>query len=169
MQAQIRYLVQVECEPSPQQYAAEVVAELRRCFAVFDYHAQGPRLTVELRYGHAVADGAFKDLADLLIDALERRQLRLCSGVINRIEKNSLGSGAARLVKELCLRPVDAGDIGPALPASGSLVKAARHVVQTIGGPRLVPVMYFHRDVFLDLMLASKTRRIAMNPAAQPN
>ena len=169
MQAQIRYLVQVECKPSPRQCAAEIVDELRRCFAVFDYQCQGPMLTVELRYGHAVADGAFKDLADLLIDALERRQLRLCFGVIHRIEKNTIGSGAARLVKELSGRTMDAGDGSPARPAAGSLVQAARHVVQTIGGPRLVPVMYFHRDVFLDLMLASKTRRIAMNPAAQPN
>ena len=158
MQEQIRYLVQVECQPSPYGCAAEIVEELGRCFTIFDYKCEGPRLTLELRSGHALADGAFKDLADLLIEALDRRQLRLCSGVINRVERSHLGAGAGRLVKELCGRALETGEGALGFLADGTVRRTAREM---LGGTRLVPVMYFHRDVVLDLLLAAKSRRAA--------
>ena len=37
------------------------------------------------------------------------------------------------------------------------------------GETRLVPVMYFYREVILDLMLAGKARHLAANPVTGSN
>ena len=166
MEEQIRYLVQAECLPAPAGHAEAIVGELRRCFSVSDYKCDGSLLTLELRSGHQLADGAFKDLADLLIEALNRRQLRLRSGVINRVEKDPLGSRAGRLIKEIYGRALETGEGAFAFLTGGSVIKTAKEMIV---GTRLVPVMYFHRDVILDLALAAKTRRMSMSPATKAN
>ena len=94
---------------------------------------------------------------------MSEQNLRLRSGVINRVEKNSLSAAVGSFGKELSCRIMgtSAGLFG--FLAGGSLERITGGL---LGGTRLVPVMYFHRDVILDLMLTAKSRQLAVNPVA---
>jgi hypothetical protein len=37
-----------------------------------------------------------------------------------------------------------------------------------LGGTRLVPVMFFYGEVFIDLVLSAKARRLAMRTVPEP-
>ncbi len=166
MSETFKYVVQVECEPWPAAYAGEIVQSLRQCFNVSRYSCSGDLLTVEVVSGHALANGVFKDLADAVIDALNTNQLRLRSGVINRVHQNPLGSLLGVLTRNLSRGGLIAGAAVVGVLIGLSLLKIAGG---TQAGGRLVPVMYFHREVVLDLFLASRSRRIAVKPAMESN
>ena len=75
MSETFKYVVQVDCDPSPATHAAEIVESLQNRFNISQHSCSGATLTVELAYGHPLANGVFKDLADALLDALAARQL----------------------------------------------------------------------------------------------
>ena len=160
MEGYIKYLVQAQCQPSPVGHEQEIVRSLSQGFNVKECSCDNTGLTLELRSNHPLADGAFKDLADLLIEALTKQNLRLRAGVINRVEKNSLSTVVSAFGKELSGRVMGTRAGMFSFQAGGSLKRIAGGV---FGGTRLVPVMYFHRDVILDLMLGAKSRQLAMN------
>jgi hypothetical protein len=161
-----KYVVQVDCEPSPAPHAAEIVDSLQDRFNISQHSCSGATLTVELAYGHPLANGVFKDLADALIDALTDRKLELRSGVINRVQQNWLATLIGALNRKLSrgARLTGAAVLGMFIGLS--LVKATGG---SLGGSRLVPVMYFHQDVVLDLMLSAKARHIPGSRALESN
>lgn len=156
-----KYQIKAECEPSPAQYAGGIVEALRSVFNLTGYECSGDSLTVELESSHPLADGVFKDLADALIDQLTARGLRLRSGVINRVDHNPLGTFMGALGRQL---PQKALYTGAAVCEKLTGFPVARSRGGTLSGGRLVPVMFFHRDVVLDLLLSAKSRRTAANP-----
>ena len=166
MSETFKYVVQVDCEPSPAPHAAEIVDSLQDRFNISQHSCSGATLTVELAYGHPLANGVFKDLADALIDALTDRKLELRSGVINRVQQNWLATLIGALNRKLSrgARLTGAAVLGMFIGLS--LVKAAGGL---LGGSRLVPVMYFHQDVVLDLMLSAKARHIPGSRALESN
>lgn len=167
MEGYIKYLVQAQCQPSPVGHEEEIVQSLSQNFNVKKCSCDSAGLTLELGYHHPLADGAFKDLADLLIDVLAERKLRLHSGVINRVEKSSLSTVVGAFNKGISGRVLETSDlVFNFLTGGGSLKKIAGGV---FGETRLVPVMYFYREVILDLMLAGKARHMEMNPATGTN
>lgn len=166
MEGHIKYLVQAQCQPSPAGREEEIVRSLGRNFDVKECTCDSTGLTLELRSNHHLADGAFKDLADLLIEALDDHNLRLRTGVINRVERNSLSTAVGDISRELSVKEPEESLAGACRLAGGSLKKLAWGV---LGKTRLVPVMYFHRDTLLDLMLASKARSLAMSPVPGQN
>ena len=163
MEGYIKYLVQAQCQPSPVGREEEIVRSLSQDFNVKECTSDSTGLTLELRSSHPLADGAFKDLADLLIEALTEQNLRLRSGVINRVEKNSLSGAVGAFGKELSGRIMGTRAGLFSFLAGGRLQRIAGGL---FGGTRLVPVMYFHRDVILDLMLTAKSRQLAVSPVA---
>lgn len=166
MEGHIKYLVQAQCQPSPAGREEEIVRSLSQNFDVKECTCDGTGLTLELRSNHHLADGAFKDLADLLIEALDDHNLRLRGGVINRVEKHSLSAVVGDISRELSSKVAGTSDGVFSFLAGESLKKLAGGV---FGGTRLVPVMYFHRDVILDLMLAAKARNLTMSPVPEAN
>lgn len=166
MSETFKYVVQVDCEPSPAPHAAEIVDSLQDRFNISQHSCSGATLTVELAYGHPLANGVFKDLADALIDALTDRKLELRSGVINRVQQNWLATFTGALNRKLSrgARLTGAAVLGMFIGLS--LVKATGG---SLGGSRLVPVMYFHRDVVLDLMLSAKARHVPGSRALESN
>ena len=156
-----KYQIKAECEPSPAQYAGEIVEALRSVFHLTGYECSGDALTIHLESAHPLADGVFKDLADALIDQLTARRLRLRSGVINRVDHNPLGTFIGALGRQLPQRALHTG-------AAVCEKLTGFPVMRSPGGPlsggRLVPVMFFHRDVVLDLLLSAKSRRPAASP-----
>lgn len=166
MEGYIKYLVQAQCQPSPVGREEEIVRSLSQDFNVKECICDSNGLTLELWSSHPLADGAFKDLADLLIEALSEQNLCLRAGVINRVEKNRLSASVGAFGRELSGRIIGTRAGVFSFLAGASLQKIAGGV---FGGTRLVPVMYFHRDVILDLMLTAKSRQLAMNPVAGGN
>ena len=156
-----KYQIKAECETSPAQYAGEIVEALRPVFHLTGYECSGASLTVELESSHPLADGVFKDLADALIDQLTARGLRLRAGVINRVDHNPLGTFIGVLGRQL---PQKALHTGAAVCEKLTGFPVARRSGGALSGGRLVPVMFFHRDVVLDLLLSAKSRRPAANP-----
>ena len=163
MEGYIKYLVQAQCQPSPVGREEEIVRSLSQDFNVKECICDSTGLTLELRSSHPLADGAFKDLADSLIEALTEQNLGLRAGVINRVEKNTFSAAVGAFGKELSgkLMGTSAGLFS--FLTGGSSHRTAAGM---FGGTRLVPVMYFHRDVILDLMLTAKSRQLAVNPVA---
>ena len=156
-----KYQIKADCEPSPAQEAGEIVEALRPVFNLTGYACSGNSLTVELESSHPLADGVFKDLADALIDQLTCRGLRLRSGVINRVDHNPLGTFIGVLGRQI---PQKALDTGAAVCEKLTGFPVVRSPGGALSGGRLVPVMFFHRDVVLDLLLSAKSRRPAANP-----
>lgn len=166
MEGYIKYLVQAQCQPSPVGHEEEIVQSLSQNFNVKKCSCDNTGVTLELGYNHPLADGAFKDLADLLIEVLDEQKLRLRSGVINRVEKSSFSSVVGAFNRGLSGRVLESSDLVFNFFTGSSLRKIAGGV---FGETRLVPVMYFYREVILDLMLAGKARHMSMNPVTGSN
>ena len=158
MEGYVKYLVQAQCQPSPRGHEEEIARSLSRNFNVKNCSCDSAGVTLELEYNHPLADGAFKDLADLLIDVLAEQELRLRSGVINRVEAGSLGTMVGAFNRGLSGRVLETGDLVFNFLTGGTFRRFAGGV---FGETRLVPVMYFYREVILDLMLAGKARHLA--------
>jgi hypothetical protein len=155
VEGSIKYLVQVQCQPSPIGYEEQIVQSLSRNFDIRICHCTDTGFTVGLPSNHPLAYGAIKDLADLVVEVLSDLHLRLLSGVINRIDGSSSGALADVLrrglissgsgTKKGILRHLGAGLLGKIIDG-------------VFGGTQLVPVLYFHQDVVIDLVLAAKAR-----------
>jgi hypothetical protein len=165
----VKYLVQVQCQPSPIGHEEQIFRAFRDSFNVSKCHCTGAGLTLELRYNHPLAYGVFKDLADLVIQTLIERNLRLLSGVIHRVERKRLSAvvDAFSLGASDHVKGTRKGSIS--FLSGGPLPKFVDGIHQVLGGTRLVPVMYFYREVFIDLMLSAKARRWSRPTAVEPN
>lgn len=147
MSETFKYVVQVDCEPSPAPHAAEIVDSLQDRFNISQHSCSGATLTVELAYGHPLANGVFKDLADALIDALTDRKLELRSGVINRVQQNWLATFTGALNQTVPRRPShrrgSAWNVHWTVPGenrrriAGRLPAGAGHVLPPGRGPGL--------------------------------
>ena len=166
MERHINYLVQVQCQPSPIGYEEQIVQSLNHCFNVIECRSSSTGLTLELGSDHPMAYGAIKDLADLVVENLTERNLQLQSGVINRVEQNPLLAAVGAFYRGIIGKVAGTREGVLGFLAGGPVHRIASGL---LGGPRLVPVMYFHRDVVLDLMLTAKVRRLAMRPLPGPN
>jgi hypothetical protein len=161
-----KYLVQVQCQPSPVGYEEQIVQSLSRNFDIKICHCVSDGFTVGLQSNHPLAYGAVKDLADLVIEVMSELDLRLLSGVISRVEGNSPGALAKILrggiisagpeARKGILRYLGAGLLGKIMGG-------------VFGGARLAPVLYFHQDVVIDLVLAAKARSTKIEAALEPN
>ncbi len=166
LEGHIKYLVQVQCQPSPIGCEEQIVQSLNQSFNVKKCRCSSTGLTLELRSNHPLAYGTFKDLADLLVETLSEIGLRLRSGAINRVEPNSLGVLVGAFNKGIVGRLVGTREGVLSFLTHGPLPRIVGGIV---GGTRLVPVMYFHRDVILDLFLATKVRHMGIKAVPEPN
>ena len=166
MEGCIKYLVQVQCQPSPVGCEEQIIQSLSRDFDIRICHCTDNGFTVGLQSNHPLAYGAIKDLADLVVEALSELDLRLLSGVINRVDGNSPGGlvnvlrrgtiSSSSGIKKGILHYLGAGFLG-------------KIVSGIFGGTHLVPVMYFHQDVLIDLVLAAKARSTKREAVPKPN
>lgn len=166
MEGNVKYLVQAQCQPSPRGHEEEIARSLSRNFNVRKCSCDRTGVTLELEYNHPLAEGAFKDLADLLIDVLADQKLRLRSGVINRVEAGSLSTIAGAFNRGLSRRVLETGGLVFNFLTGGTFGRFRGGV---FGETRLVPVMYFYREVILDLMLAGKARHLSTRPVTGTN
>ena len=154
MGEQIKYLVQVQCQPLPRGQEGEIVRELGQelsvGFPVKQCRSNRDGITVELVSSHPLAYGALKDLADLIEQSLSRRGAQLKSGVINQVVPGIVGAAASAVIHALERRAV-------ARPLLTGLL--GRFAARIFGPARPVPVMYFHWGLSLDLMLVGKLKR----------
>lgn len=164
MEDRVKYLVQVQCEPSPLDCQEEIVQALREGFNVATDSFTSTGFTLEIRSEHPLAYGVFKDVADLVKATLTERNLRLLSGAIQRVERNSLSAA------------VDAFIFGNGNGVKGTGAGAFSFLASTpfqkfvhglLGGTRLVPEMYFYGEVHIDLVLSDKARRLAMSTVTE--
>jgi hypothetical protein len=144
----------------------DIIKSLSQNFNVNKCSCDSDGVTLELDYNHPLADGAFKDLADLLIEVLDERKLLLHSGVINRVEKGSLSTVVGAFNRGITGRMLVSSNVVFSFLTGKSLGRIAGSV---FGENRLVPVMYFYREVILDLMLAAKARHTSMTPITNSN
>ena len=166
MEGYIKYLVQAQCQPSPVGHEEEIVQSLSQNFKVNKCSCDSTGVTLELGYNHPLADGAFKDLADLLIEVLDEQKSRLHSGVINRVEKGSLSTVVGAFNRGITRRMLESGNVVFSFLTGRSLGRIAGGV---FGETRLVPVMHFYREVILDLMLAAKARHTSKSSITSSN
>jgi hypothetical protein len=166
VEGQVKYLVRVQCDPSPVGYEEEIVQALRDDFNVARYSCTSTGFTLEVRSEHPLAYGVFKDVADLVKETLIERNLRLLSGAIHRVERNSLSAA----VDAFILRTGDSvkGTRNGVL-SFRCLDLLQKFVDGPLGGTRLVPVMFFYGEMFIDLVLSAKARRLAMRTVPEPN
>jgi hypothetical protein len=162
----IKYLVQVQCQPSPVGCEEQIVQSLSRNFDIRICHCTGTGFTVGLQSNHPLAYGAVKDLADLVVEVLSDLDLRLLSGVINRVDGNS--SGALADILHRGLISSGSGTKKGILRYLGAAL-LGRIIGGVFGVARLVPVLYFHQDVAIDLVLAAKVRSTKIGVAPEPN
>ena len=166
MEGYIKYLVQAQCQPSPVGHEEDIAQSLSQYFNVNKCSCDSVGVTLELGYNHPLADGAFKDLADLLIEVLDEKQLRLHSGVSKRVEKGSLSTVVGAFNRGITGRMLESSNVVFSFLTGRSLGRVAGGV---FGENRLVPVMYFYREVILDLMLSAKARHTSMSPITNSN
>ena len=110
MGEQIKYLVQVQCQPLPQGQEGQIVRELGQelsaGFPVKQCRSNRDGMIVELVSSHPLAYGALKDLADLIEQSLSRRGAQLKSGVINQAVPGLVGAAASAVIHALERRAV---------------------------------------------------------------
>lgn len=162
MDTYVKYLVQVQSQSALAGYAEEIFQAVSSSFNVTGCRCDGDELALEIQSNHPLAYGVFKDLADLVQQSLARRDLRLLSGAIHRVERHPLSA-----MVEAFTRGAKGSVEGISSYCSGSFWQ--RVVDGIVGGLRLTPVMYFYGEVCIDLMLADKARRISMQAAAEAN
>ena len=162
----VKYLVQVQCEPSPVAYQEQIVQVLSDGFSVPKSSFTSSGFTLEIRADHPLAYGVFKDVADLVKATLTQRNLRLLSGVIHRVERNSLSAAVDAFIFGNGNGIKGTGNGAFSFLASMPFQKFVHGL---LGGTRLVPEMYFYGEVHLDLVLSDKARRLAMRAAAEAN
>ena len=166
MEERVKYLVQVQCQPSPLGCQEEIVRALSQGFNVAKGSFTSTGFTLEIRSGHPLAYGVFKDVADLVKATLTQRNLRLLSGAIQRVERNSLSAAVDAFIFGTGSGVKGAGNGAFSFLAGTPLQKFVHGL---LGGARLVPEMYFYGEVHLDLVLSDKARRLAMRTAAEAN
>ena len=157
MDDQRKYLVQVQCQPLRREQEDNIVKELAASFPVRQCRAGQDGLDIELVASHRLAYGALKDLADLIEQTLARQGAHLKSGVISEAVVGPLAAAVSRasraLERQALFVPLLAGLLG-------------RFAGRVSGPARLVPVMYFHWGISLDLALAGKLKQTARLEAA---
>jgi hypothetical protein len=158
VEGRVKYLVQVQCQPTAGEHEEYILRSLRDSFNVTGWHCAGADLTMEIRSDHPLAYGVFKDLAELVKQTLAQRNLRLRSGAVYRVERHPLSALAEALGPGSFDSLAGAGK-GPA----GLWQRLAEGL---LGGPRLTPEMFFYGEVSLDLVLSAKARRLAARRAA---
>lgn len=162
MPGPIKYLVELQCQPSPMGYEQQITRALASRFDIVGCQCTSDGVSIELTSGHSVAYGAFKDLADLVIETISRTEARLICGVINRVDHGRLAAVADTLGQNR-----SSGDLGFWSLLFGGLVKKAMDKIT--GGTRLRPVMYFYQGIVLDLQLAAKASNLRLEPLPEPN
>jgi hypothetical protein len=164
VEQRVKYLVQVQCNPSPVGFVEEIVQALRDQLNVAGYSYTSTGFTLELRSEQPLAYGVFKDVADLVKKTLTGRNLRLLSGAIHRVERNSLSAA----VDAFILRTGDSvNGARNGVLSFLCLGLLQRFVDGPLGGTRLAPVMFFYGEVFIDLMLSAKARRLALRTVTE--
>ena len=160
MERQIKYVVQVECRPAPFGLESVILGFLRDYFSVTSCNVDERGISLEIISEHAIAYGAIKDLADLIVEVLNKNDVEFQQGVINRIEH-----GYAQLLNKIFNSETIANCVLTLGRSWTSIAGAAvRNVLaKTFGGTRLIPEMYFHGDVLLDLMLTSRVNNTSIN------
>ena len=143
-------------------YEQQIARELGASFDVIGCQCTGDGVSIELASGHPVAYGAFKDLADLVIETLSRADARLLCGVINRVDHGRLGAAADTLGHSR-----SGADVGFWSLLFNSLLK--KPLGKITGGTRLLPVMYFYQGIVLDLQLAAKASNLRLESIPEPN
>ncbi len=133
MNASIKYVVQVQCQPTLAGAEQQVARSLGQNFNIGDCQGNDTGFVVEVVSSHDLAYGALKDLADQVESAVSAAGSRLTSGVISRVDRKFLS--------------VFAETLGP---WGGRLDRL-------FGWTRLVTVMFFQSNLTFDLFLAAKT------------
>ncbi len=150
MGEQIKYLVEIRCQPLSNAQVGQMARELSGSFPVKQCRANQAGLTIELISSHLLAYGTLKDLADLIERSLSRQGAQLQSGVINQAVPGPMGAAVKSLVKALERRAL----------ARPLLIGLQGRFAERLCLPaRPVPVMYFYRGLGIDLMLAGKLKR----------
>ena len=160
MERQIKYVVQVQCRPAPFGLESAILGFLRNYFSVTSCNVDERGVSLEIISEHQIAYGAIKDLADLIVDVLSQNDVEFQQGVINRVEH-----GYVPLLNKIFNSETITNYVLTLGRSWTSIAgEAARSVVIGIfGGPRLVPEMYFHGDVLLDLMLTTRSNKTSIN------
>ncbi len=158
----IKYLVELQCQPSPVGFEQQIIRALASSFDIVACQCTSDGVSIELASSHPVAYGAFKDLADLVIETVSSTDARLICGVINRVDQSRLGAVADTLGQNR-----SGGETGFWRLLFGSLAKKAMDKIT--GGTRLRPVMYFYQGIVLDLQLAAKAGNLRREPIPEPN
>lgn len=150
MGEQIKYLVEIRCQPLSGAQISQMARELSDSFPVKQCQANRAGLSIELISSHSLAYGTLKDLADLIERSLSRQGAQLQSGVINQAAPGPVGAAVSALVKALerqtLARPWLTGLLG-------------RFAERLRLPARPVPLLYFYRGLGIDLMLAGKLKR----------
>ena len=135
MQQTVEYNVDINCGPCPEGYESRIARQLRASFPVTGCRNTPNGLTLRLVAAHPFADGALKDLADLVCDTLTRLGIRITAGVVRMVTR-------------------------PA-PHSVSMFHRLRDAAGAVAGldfrpVREVPVLYFYKGLRFDLDLSSR-------------
>jgi hypothetical protein len=158
MAEQTKYLIHVQCQPTPSGLESQLTAELAQSFPVERCWTERDWLTIELVSGHRLAYGALKDLADTIQLCLTGRGAQLKSGVINRMTPGPVAAAARPAINALERRSA-------ARPLLAGLVSPVSRLAALLAGPaRWVPEMYFHWGITFDLAL---NRRISQTAGAR--
>lgn len=163
MEGRVKYLVQVQCQPSAGEHQEHILGALRDSFNVTGWHCAGADLSLEVRSDYPLAYGVFKDLAQLVKQTLEQRNLRLRSGAVYRVERHPLGPLAEAISPGSLNALAGARQAGADSAPAGLRQRLAEGL---LGGPRLTPEMFFYGEVTLDLALSARSRRLAATRTA---
>ena len=158
MERQIKYIVQVQCEPLPIGLEDTTLKFLGDYFNVTECSVDNKDMTLALKSNHPIAYGAIKDLADLIVEVLNMNGIEFRQGVINRVEH-----GYARFVYKVINSEMIANYVLGLCRAWSSMAgNAVKDLIANMfGGTRLVPEMYFHGDVLLDAVLSARVKQLS--------
>ena len=152
MREQTKYLVHVQCQPMPLGQESQLTKELAQSFPVERCWTDRDWLTIELVSGHRLANGTLKDLADSIQQCLSSRGFQLKSGIVHRMVLGPVAAGARSVIAALERRSV----------ARPLLTGLLGRLATRISSPaRLVPEMYFHWGITLDLALAGRLKQVS--------
>ena len=164
MERQIKYVVQAQCSPAPFGFEGIILGFLKDYFSVTSCNVDERGVSLEIISEHPIAYGAIKDLADLIVDVLSKNDVEFQQGVINRVEH-----GYVHWVNKIFNSETIANYV---LTLGRSWTSIAGGAVRSVligmfGRPRLVPEMYFHGNVLLDIMLTTRSNKTSIKGVAE--
>ena len=134
----VQYNIEITCNPCPEGYESQIARRLGTAFPGVDCRSTQHGLSMRLDSGHTIAEGAWKDFAELVAETLTGLGILMTSGVVSRLARQAPGTSRIAARMHDVAATLTGFDLRPV---------------------RAVPVLYFYKGLRFDLDVSERLRR----------